>query len=90
MSNAVTSGMSAPYYLHTICSDILCPLGSFRCLAHIVNLATQAVISVRSKSRYYNGNPDDDHIPDDLAAPLRDEIGIIRAICIKVRPTSNR
>jgi hypothetical protein len=90
MSNAVTSGTSAPYYLHTICSDILRPLGSFRCLAHIVNLATQAVISVPSKSRYYNGNPDDDHIPDDLAAPLRDEIGIIRAICIKVCPTSNR
>jgi hypothetical protein len=56
-----------------------------RCFAHIVNLASQAVISARSKSKYYNGNPDDDHIPDDLGAALRDEVGIIRAICIKVR-----
>jgi hypothetical protein len=59
-----------------------------RCLAHIVNLATQAFISARSKSRYYNGNPDDDHLPDDLGAVERDEIGIVRAICIKVYTVS--
>ena len=56
-----------------------------RCLAHIINLATQAVISTRSKSKYYTGNPADDHIPKDLADNERDEIGIVRAICIKVR-----
>ena len=56
-----------------------------RCLAHIVNLATQAIISARSKSKYYNSNPDDNYIPDDLGAALRDEVGIVRAICIKVR-----
>lgn len=51
MSNAVTSGTSAPCYLHTIRSDILHLLcSSFQCLAHIINLATQAVISVCSKS----------------------------------------
>jgi hypothetical protein len=55
-----------------------------RCLAHIINLAAQAVISAHSKSKYYTGDPADDHIPEDLAANERDEIGIVRAICIKV------
>jgi hypothetical protein len=58
---------------------------SSRCLAHIINLATQATISARSKSKYYNGNPADEHLPEDLGANERDEIGIVRAICIKVR-----
>ena len=55
-----------------------------RCLAHIVNLATQAVISARTKSKYFNGDPTDDHIPEDNGDSERDEIGIVRAICIKV------
>ena len=57
---------------------------STRCLAHIINLAAQAVISARSKSKYYNGDPGDDHLPEDLSANERDEIGIVRAICVKV------
>jgi hypothetical protein len=76
MSNAVKSGMNISSVWFN--SDYL-----FRCLAHIVNLATQAVISTHSKSRYNNGNP------DDIAAPMQDEIGIIQAICIKVHPISN-
>ena len=55
-----------------------------RCLAHIINLATQAVISAHSKSRYYNGNPEDDHLPEDVNGTERDEIGIVHAICVKV------
>lgn len=52
-----------------------------RCLAHIVNRATQAVISAHSKSKYYNGNP------EDVGGTERDEIGIVRAICVKVHLT---
>jgi hypothetical protein len=55
-----------------------------RCLAHIINLATQSVISACTKSKYYNGNPSDDHMPEDNKDSERDEIGIVRAICIKV------
>ncbi|KAH8984846.1 hypothetical protein EDB92DRAFT_1818912 [Lactarius akahatsu] len=58
------------------------------CLAHIINLATQAVISARTKSKYYNGDPTDDHLPKDLGTSKRDEIGIVRAICIKARSSS--
>ena len=52
---------------------------------HIINLATQAVISACTKSKYYNGGPSDDHIPEDIGDNERNEIGIIQAICIKVR-----
>ena len=74
---------------------VVCPKTSgihaeslYRCLAHIINLATQAVISSRSKSKYYSGDPGDDIIPEDAGAGDRDEIGIIRAICAKVRLVS--
>jgi hypothetical protein len=60
----------------------------YRCLAHIINLATQAVISSRSKSKYYSGDPGDDIVPEDADTGDRDEIGIIRAICAKVRLVS--
>jgi hypothetical protein len=54
-----------------------------RCLAHIINLATQALIATRSKSKYYNPHDLDEHIPD-LDAQERDEIGLVRAIVVKV------
>ena len=57
----------------------------YRCLAHIINLATQAVISTCSKSKYYSGDPEDDAAPEDAGTGDQDEIGIIRAICVKVQ-----
>ena len=57
---------------------------SYRCLAHIINLATQAVISTRSKSKFYSGDPEDDVICEEQGEFERDEVGIIRAICVKV------
>jgi hypothetical protein len=48
-------------------------------------LATQAIISTHSKSKFYSGNLEDDQLPDDVGALERDEIGILRAICVKVR-----
>ena len=60
---------------------------SCRCLVHIINLATQAVISAHSKSKFYNRNPEDDHVPEDMGGTERDKIGIVRAICVKVHST---
>jgi hypothetical protein len=54
-----------------------------RCLAHIINLATQAMISTRSKAKYYNPHNIDEHAPD-VNAVERDELGLIRAISVKV------
>ncbi|KAF8219918.1 hypothetical protein L208DRAFT_1544821 [Tricholoma matsutake] len=57
-----------------------------RCLAHIINLATQALITTYSKSKHYN--PAD---PDaDLAGPERDEVGLVQAICVKARSSAKR
>ena len=56
---------------------------SSRCLAHIINLATQALISKRSQSKFYDPEAPDDHVPD-VTAVNRDEVGLVRAICVKV------
>ena len=42
------------------------------------------MIAARSKSKYYNPHDIDEHTPD-LIATDRDEIGLIRAIVVKVR-----
>ena len=55
-----------------------------RCLAHIINLATQALISTRSKAKYYDSSTQEAELSD-IYADTRDEVGLIRAICIKVR-----
>ena len=58
---------------------------SFRCLAHIINLATQAVITTCSKAKYYNSSSQDDNkLPQDLGVTEHNEIGIVHANCIKV------
>ena len=55
-----------------------------RCLAHIINLAAQALISTRSKAKYYDANADEDaHIPS-MEGEDRDEVGLVRAISVKV------
>jgi hypothetical protein len=61
----------------------------YSCLAHIINLATQALISTRSKAEYYSPDTDDAHIPD-LGASERDEVGLVRAISVKARSSSQR
>jgi hypothetical protein len=58
-------------------------LQEHRCIAHIINLATQALISTWSKAKYYVPDTEDAHVPDTSAAE-RDELGLIRAICVKV------
>jgi len=58
---------------------------TIRCLAHVINLATQALIKGYSKSKHYDPSKPDDHIPD-INAELRDEVGLVRAIAVKVNP----
>jgi hypothetical protein len=70
-------------------STINTKLFLYRCLAHIINLATQAVISTHSKSKYYSRDPEDDTVPEDVGTGDQDEIGIIQAICVKVSISSN-
>ena len=55
------------------------------CLAHVINLATQALIKGHSKAKYYSPTKPDEHVPD-VDAILRDEVGLIRAIAVKVSP----
>ena len=49
------------------------------CLAHVINLATQMLISTYSKSLHYDPSQPDIHMPT-----LRDEVGLVRAIVVKV------
>jgi hypothetical protein len=42
------------------------------------------LISTRSKAKYYNPHNIDEHTPD-VDALERDELGLIRAISVKVR-----
>src|SRR5882757_3054623 len=49
------------------------------CLAHVINLATQALISTYSKSPHFDPKQPDAHIPTS-----RDEVGLVWAIVVKV------
>ncbi|KAF8810030.1 hypothetical protein BYT27DRAFT_7092899, partial [Phlegmacium glaucopus] len=53
----------------------------------IINLATQALIAARSKAKYYNPHALDEHVPVTLGTD-RDEIGLICAIVVKERSSS--
>jgi hypothetical protein len=49
------------------------------CLAHVINLATQLLISTYSKSPHFDPKMPDAHVPTS-----RDEVGLVRAIVVKV------
>lgn len=59
------------------------------CLAHVINLATQALIKHRSPAAYYDSNTPDAHVPSLDPTPelgfRRDELALVRAIFVKVR-----
>lgn len=68
-----------------------------RCLAHIVNLATQAFLSTYSKTEHLNTDSGDaavDAALSDLADITlqldRDEIGLVRLIAVKARSSAKR
>jgi len=54
-----------------------------RCLAHVINLATQALLGGHSPAKHYNPTKPMEHEPD-VDRYLRDEIGLVRAIVVKV------
>jgi hypothetical protein len=61
-------------------------VGGMKRKTNIVQVQVQqGNVIMTTKSRYYNGDPGDDHIPEDIGDTERDEIEIIRAICIKVQ-----
>jgi hypothetical protein len=49
------------------------------CLAHVINLATQALIATYSKSPHFDPKNPEAHIPTS-----RDKVGLVRAIVVKV------
>jgi hypothetical protein len=50
------------------------------CLAHVINLATQMLISTYSKSPHFDPKNPEAHVPTS-----RDEVGLVRAIAVKAR-----
>ncbi|KAJ7842092.1 hypothetical protein B0H14DRAFT_2781599, partial [Mycena olivaceomarginata] len=62
------------------------------CLAHVINLATQKLISTYSKASHFNTHDPNTHIPDTTHSlgQRRDEIGLLRAIAVKERSSAKR
>lgn len=56
---------------------------STRCLAHVINLATQVFISLCSTTAHFDPENPEEHEPD-LSADVRDVVGLLRAIGVKV------
>jgi hypothetical protein len=59
----------------------LCPsslTALLSCLAHVINLATQVLISTYSKVPYFDPQNPKGHVPTS-----RDEVGLVRAIAVK-------
>ena len=54
-----------------------------RCLAHVINLATQVLLAAHSPMKHYDPTKPMEHEPD-VDRYLRDEIGLVRAIVVKV------
>ena len=54
-----------------------------RCLAHVINLATQALLAVYSTSKHYDPADPTGHEPE-VTDFWRDEVGLIRGITVKV------
>lgn len=53
------------------------------CLAHVINLATQALLGTYSKAKHFD--PEDEATHDvDVTGYIRDEVGLIRGITVKV------
>ncbi|KAJ7673402.1 hypothetical protein B0H17DRAFT_1208481 [Mycena rosella] len=53
------------------------------CLAHVINLAIQKLISSYSQSPHFSPHDPEAHVPNTAPGSMRDEIGLLRAITIK-------
>jgi len=69
--------------LSSICSLSLVSCCICSCLAHVINLASQALIAAYSKTKFFDPEKPDEHIPD-LNMFERDIVGLVRAITVKV------
>jgi hypothetical protein len=67
----------------TIVSRRDCSIHVSRCLAHVINLATQALLAAHSPAKHYDPTKPTEHEPD-VDRYLRDEIALVRAIVVKV------
>jgi hypothetical protein len=67
-------------FVYSSLSSLLPSLMNCSCLAHVINLATQKLISSYSKSPHFDPIKPDAHVPT-----TRDEVGLVRAIVVKVR-----
>ena len=54
------------------------------CLAHIINLATQALLAAHSKSKHYDPTSSEDIVVATRDGFQRDKVGLIRVIAVKV------
>ena len=48
-----------------------------RCLAHIINLATQALMKTWSSAKYYSPHKEDQEDLDDGSSAEHDELGLV-------------
>lgn len=80
-----------PDTVSLISEMILCTLHrrSNSCIGHVVNIATQQVVSVYSKTPHFDPEKPETHLMisrgDDLGRDRRDIVGLIRVVCVKVR-----
>ncbi len=82
----ITYVVASSMYLRFLCFCFKTDLHTSSCLAHIINLAAQALISAYSKSPHYNPADPDNHLNFGESG-YRDEVGLIRAITVKVSRT---
>ena len=66
----------------TILSRCSCSIWS-RCLAHIINLATQVLLAAHSPAKHYDSTKPTEHEPD-VDMYLCDEMGLVQVIVVKV------
>lgn len=65
----------------------MCIFISCRCLAHVCHLATRALISTYSQASFYD--PESPDLAVTITEGRRDEIGLVRAIVVKVSPCTS-
>jgi hypothetical protein len=73
---------SSRLIFNLFCDNLTVSLRS--CLAHVINLGTQVLISTYSKSPHYGPHDPKAHEPDTSKTTDRDEIGLVWTICVKV------
>ena len=55
----------------------------YRCLAHVINLATQLLITNYSSTKHFDPENPTNHEPN-IEVSVQDEVGLIHSIVVKV------